>query len=110
MRIQAIFHNTVVADSTDTVVVEGNHYFPSDSLRTEFLQPSSTRTLCFWKGFASYYDLEVDGVVRPAAVWYYPRPSFLARRIRGRVAFGRGVEVRRIHEDAARSLPEEPLR
>ncbi len=107
MRMQAVFGNTVVADSVDTVVVEGNHYFPPDSLRQEHLRPSRTRTMCPWKGLASYYDVEVDGVASPNAAWYYPRPSFLVRRIKGRVAFRNGVEVRTVHDVAARSSPEE---
>jgi uncharacterized protein (DUF427 family) len=110
MRMQAVFNGTVVADSADTVVVEGNHYFPLDSRRQEYLRPSRTRTLCPWKGLASYYDVEVDGVASPNAAWYYPRPSFLARRIKGRVAFWNGVEVRTVQPDDARKLPEEPRR
>lgn len=99
MRMQAVFNGTVLADSEDTVVVEGNHYFPPESLRPEFLRQSRTRTVCPWKGLASYYDIEVDGVANPNAAWYYPRPSFLARRIRGRVAFWNGVEVRPVADE-----------
>ena len=97
MRMQAVFHNTVIADSADTVVVEGNHYFPPDSLQSEYVRPSRTRTLCPWKGLASYYDVEVDNVASRNAAWYYPRASFLARRIKGRVAFWNGVQVRAVH-------------
>lgn len=110
MRMQAVFNNTVVADSADTVVVEGNHYFPPVSLRPEYLRPSRTRTLCPWKGLASYYDVEVDGVTSPNAAWHYPRPSPLARRIKGRVAFWKGVEVRAVPADTAETLPEGPRR
>lgn len=101
MRVQAVFHDTVVAESADTVVVEGNHYFPPDSVRAEFLRPSATRTVCPWKGLASYYDVEVDGVAVANAGWSYPRPSFLARRIKGHVAFWNGVEVRVVEDSAA---------
>jgi uncharacterized protein (DUF427 family) len=94
MTMQAIFNGTVIAESDDTIVVEGNHYFPSDSLRAEYVQPSSTHTVCAWKGTASYYDVAVDGVTSKDAVWYYPNPSVLARRVKDRVAFWRGVEVR----------------
>ena len=99
MRMQAVFNGTVLADSENTVVVEGNHYFPPESLRAEFLRKSRTRTVCPWKGLASYYDIEVDGVANPNAAWFYPRPSFLARRIKGRVAFWNGVEVRPVTDE-----------
>jgi uncharacterized protein (DUF427 family) len=91
--MQAIFKGVVIAESDDTVVVEGNHYFPADSLRTEFVAASSTQTTCAWKGVASYYDVTVDGAVAKDAVWYYPEPSAAAREIQDRVAFWRGVEV-----------------
>lgn len=110
MRMQAVFAGTVIADSADTVVVEGNHYFPPGSLRGQYLRPSRSRTLCLWKGLASYYDVEVDGVASPNAAWYYPRPSFLARRVKGRIAFWNGVEVRAVYDDADGSLPEVPRR
>lgn len=93
MRMQAIFNGTVIAESDDTIVVEGNHYFPSDSLRTDYVEPSSTHTSCAWKGTASYYDVRVDDAGSKDAVWYYPKPSPLARRVKDRVAFWRGVEV-----------------
>jgi uncharacterized protein (DUF427 family) len=93
MRMQAIFNGTVIAESDDTVVVEGNHYFPIDSLRQDYVEPSSTHTVCAWKGTASYYDVRVDGEGSKDAVWYYPKPSPLARRVKDRVAFWRGVEV-----------------
>ena len=92
--MQAIFNGTVIAESDDTVVVEGNHYFPASSLRTEFVQPSDTHTVCGWKGVASYYDVQVDGVTSKDAVWYYPKPSVMARKVKDRVAFWKGVEVR----------------
>lgn len=110
MRMQAVFNDTVIADSADTVVVEGNHYFPPDSLLPEHLRPSRTRTLCPWKGLASYYDVEVDGVASRNGAWSYPRPSFLARRIKGRVTFWNGVQVRAVHDDVLRPSPDEPQR
>lgn len=93
MRMRAIFNDTVIAESDETVVVEGNHYFPDDSLRREYFTASSTRTVCPWKGFASYYTVNVDGVASADAAWYYPKPSPLARKIKGRVAFSGGVAV-----------------
>lgn len=94
MRMQAVFNDTVIAESEDTVVVEGNHYFPEGSLRNQFFTPSASHTLCPWKGLASYYTVSVDGVGSADAAWYYPKPSILARKVKGRVAFWQGVEVR----------------
>ena len=91
--MKAVWNGAVVAESDDTVVVEGNHYFPLESVRAEVLRPSSKSTTCPWKGEASYYSLEVDGKVNAAAAWYYPTPSPAAAQVRGRVAFWRGVEV-----------------
>ncbi|HJR90251.1 MAG TPA: DUF427 domain-containing protein [Aeromicrobium sp.] len=94
MTMQAVFNGAVIAESDDTVVVEGNHYFPAETLRAEYVQPSDTHTTCGWKGVASYYDVNVDGSVAKDAVWYYPTPFDAARQITDRVAFWRGVEVR----------------
>ena len=91
--MKAIWNNEVIAESDDTVVVEGNHYFPEESLRKEFISESSTNSYCPWKGTASYYTLEVNGNRNEDAVWYYPDPSDLAKGIRNRVAFWKGVEV-----------------
>jgi uncharacterized protein (DUF427 family) len=88
MRMQAVFNGTVIAESDDTVVIEGNHYFPEQSLRWEFFTASSTHTVCPWKGRASYYTVDVDGVASADSAWYYPNPSFLARRIRSRARSG----------------------
>ena len=93
MRMQAVFNGTVIAESDDTIVVEGNHYFPEASLRREYVEPSGTHTLCPWKGVASYYSVNVEGVASKDAVWYYPKPSVLARKVKDRVAFWHGVEV-----------------
>jgi uncharacterized protein (DUF427 family) len=91
--MKAIWKGTVIAESPDTVVVEGNHYFPADSLPQDLLQPSSTTTVCGWKGTANYYSLNVDGKVNTDAVWYYADPKPAAAEIKGRVAFWRGVQV-----------------
>lgn len=99
MRMQAVFNGTVIAESNQTKVVEGNHYFPPDSLKPEYFTRSRTRTVCPWKGLASYYTVEVDGVRNPDAAWCYPKPTLLARRIKGFVAFWNGVQVRPAAED-----------
>ncbi|MFN3265760.1 MAG: DUF427 domain-containing protein [Deinococcales bacterium] len=91
--MKAIWNNTVIAESPDTVVVEGNHYFLASSVNPEYLRPSSTHTTCPWKGVASYYTLEVDGKQNPDAAWYYPTPKDAAKQIAGRIAFWKGVQV-----------------
>jgi uncharacterized protein (DUF427 family) len=91
--MKAIWNNVVIADSDDTVVVEGNHYFPRASLKDEYLQPSATTSVCPWKGTASYYSLTANGAVNKDAVWYYPEPKAAAAQIRDRVAFWKGVKV-----------------
>ena len=90
---RAVWNNAVLAESDRTVVVEGNHYFPPESLRKEFFRPSATHTECGWKGTASYYDVVVGGQVNPDAAWYYPAPREAARQIAGHVAFWKGVRV-----------------
>ena len=90
---RAIWNNAVLAESDSTVVVEGNHYFPPDSVRREYFRPSQTHTVCSWKGTASYYDVEVGGQVNRDAAWYYPSPLDAARQIAGHVAFWKGVKV-----------------
>jgi uncharacterized protein (DUF427 family) len=89
----ASWNGTVVAESDDIVVVEGNRYFPRDAVRSEYLRPSDRTTVCPWKGTASYYSLAVDGEVNPDAAWYYPAPKDAAAEIADRVAFWRGVTV-----------------
>jgi len=91
--MKAIWKDTVIAQSHDTVVVEGNHYFPAQSLRQDLISPSSTHTTCGWKGLASYYTLTVEGESNPDAVWYYAEPKEAASQIKGRVAFWKGVKV-----------------
>lgn len=91
--MKALWNNIVIAESADTVVVEGNHYFPPDSVNADFLKPSATTTVCPWKGTANYYTLEVNGRSNPDAAWYYAEPKAAAKEIRGRVAFWKGVQV-----------------
>lgn len=91
--MKAVWNNMVIAESADTVVVEGNHYFPLTAVNTAFLKPSTTTTVCSWKGTANYYTLDVNGSTNPDAVWYYAEPKEAAKQIRGRVAFWKGVEV-----------------
>lgn len=91
--VKAIWNNQVIAESDATVVVEGNHYFPPESVRAEVLRPSDATTVCGWKGTAQYYDLVVDGQTNPAAAWYYAEPKEAAEQIRNRIAFWKGVRV-----------------
>ncbi len=91
--MRAIWTGAVIAESDDTVLVEGNHYFPPDALVEEHLRPSSKHTVCGWKGTASYYDVVVDGEVNRDAAWYYPETKAAASHIEGWVAFWRGVRV-----------------
>lgn len=91
--MRAIWNDTVLAESDDTVVVEGNHYFPADSLSREYFRLSDHHSVCPWKGTASYYDVVVGGEVNTQAAWYYPEPKEAAAQIGGRVAFWRGVDV-----------------
>lgn len=93
MRKQAIWNGTVLAESDDLVQVEGNHYFPKESLNAELFKESDTQTICPWKGTASYYNIEVAGQTNIDAAWYYPEPKIAAKEIAGRVAFWKGVEV-----------------
>jgi uncharacterized protein (DUF427 family) len=90
---KAIWNDEIIAESNDTVVIEGNHYFPRASLREDVLRPSDTHTVCPWKGRASYYTLEHGDRVTRDAVWYYPDPKPDAKSIRDRVAFWKGVKV-----------------
>jgi uncharacterized protein (DUF427 family) len=90
---KAFWKDALIAESDDTVVVEGNHYFPRDAINDEFLAPSDHHTVCGWKGTASYFDVTVDGEVNRNAAWYYADPEPAAEEVRGRVAFWRGVKV-----------------
>ena len=91
--MRAVWRDAVLAESDDTVVVEGNHYFPPDAIRAELFRPSDKHTTCPWKGVASYYDVVVGGEVNKDAAWYYPAPKDAAKQIEGHVAFWKGVKV-----------------
>ena len=91
--MKATWKDAVLAENADTVVVEGNHYFPVESINRAYFKESSTHTLCPWKGEASYYDVVVDGEINKHAAWHYPEPKEAAAAIKGRVAFWRGVRV-----------------
>lgn len=99
MTVRAIWNGAVLAESDNTQVVEGNHYFPPDSINWEYFQENSHHSICPWKGQASYYDLVVDGQVNRSAAWYYPTPSKAARQIRDYVAFWHGVKVQRVKDE-----------
>ena len=91
--MKAIWNSQVLAESDDTVVVEGNYYFPPESIKEEFFKESDTNTVCPWKGTASYYTISVDGKDNKDAAWYYPKASELAKNIEGHVAFWKGVTI-----------------
>lgn len=90
---KAIWNGATIAESEDTVMVEGNHYFPPDSVNRDYLQESQTQTTCPWKGEASYYHVMVNGELNADAAWYYPDPKSKASHIKDHVAFWHGVEV-----------------
>jgi uncharacterized protein (DUF427 family) len=90
---KATWNGMVIAESNATVEVEGNQYFPAESVKKEFLRESKTHTVCPWKGTASYYSLEVNGKTNPDAAWFYPETSEAAKNIKGYVAFWKGVSV-----------------
>jgi uncharacterized protein (DUF427 family) len=91
--MKATWKDAVLAESDDTVVVEGNHYFPRDSIRREHFRPSATHTTCHWKGQASYYDVVVGDALNKDAAWYYPNPKPEAASVKDRIAFWKGVRV-----------------
>ena len=91
--MKAIWNNETIAESDETIVVEGNHYFPADSVKQEFLQPSETHTVCGWKGTASYYDIAANGEINKDAAWYYPDAKDDAKNIENYVAFWKDVKV-----------------
>lgn len=90
---KAVWNNEVIAESDNTVMVEGNHYFPRESVKSEYLQDSSKTTMCPWKGTASYFTLQVNGDTNESAAWTYPEPKKKAENIRDHVAFWNGVTV-----------------
>ena len=91
--MKAIWNDTVIAESDKTTVIDGNHYFPVDSIKKEHFKDSDTHTTCHWKGEASYYNLEVNGETNADAAWYYPSASEMAKSIEGKVAFWKGVKI-----------------
>ena len=91
--MKAAWNNVILAQSDQTVVVEGNHYFPEGSLRKEFFVPSATHTVCPWKGTASYYTVQAGRETNPDAAWYYPEPKPGAEQVAGRVAFWKGIQI-----------------
>ena len=91
--MKAVWNGVVIAESDETIEVEGNHYFPPESIGREYFQDNSTHTTCPWKGKASYYDVVVSGETNTSAAWYYPEALEAANNIRGYVAFWNGVEV-----------------
>jgi uncharacterized protein (DUF427 family) len=93
MTVRALYNDHVIAESDDTVVVEGNHYFPAGDVNQSYLEDSTSHTTCPWKGEASYYSVIVDGDRAADAAWYYPEPKDAAKGIRDHVAFWRGVKV-----------------
>lgn len=91
--MKATWNGKVIAESDNTVVVEGNHYFPADSIKKEHFESADTTTVCGWKGTANYYTINVDGEKNVDAAWYYPEPMDAAKNIENHVAFWKGVEV-----------------
>lgn len=91
--MKAIWKNTVIAESNDTIIVENNHYFPAHAIHQQYFISSDSNTICPWKGTASYYSLLVDGEENKDAAWYYPDPKPAAQDIKNRIAFWKGVEV-----------------
>lgn len=90
---RALWNGTVLAEAEQTTIVEGNHYFPPESIVREHFSPSSTTSVCPWKGTASYLTVAADGQTNTDAAWFYPEPKEAASNIRGFVAFWKGVEV-----------------
>lgn len=90
---KAVWNGAVLAESDQTIMVEGNHYFPPETINAEYFRASTMHSSCHWKGLASYYDVAVDGKVNSNAAWYYPAPSEAAQQIGGYIAFWKGVEV-----------------
>jgi uncharacterized protein (DUF427 family) len=91
--MRATWKNVVLAESNNTIIVEGNHYFPPESIKKEYFRHSDTHTMCSWKGVASYYDIVVGSEVNRDAAWYYPETTEAAKHIRNYIGFWRGVEV-----------------
>ena len=94
--VTATWNDVVLAQSGDTITIEGNHYFPADAIAAEYFKKSSHTSTCPWKGTANYYDIEVDGQINKQAAWYYAEPKKAAEEIKGYVAFWKGVQVKEI--------------
>ena len=91
--MKALWNDQVIAESDDTVYVEGNHYFPMSAVRESFLEETDMTSVCSWKGIANYYNVVVDGLRVESAAWYFKEPTDAAKKISGRIAFWRGVQV-----------------
>ena len=91
--MKAIYNGEIIAQSDDTIVIEGNHYFPPNKKKNDFFKQSGTHSTCPWKGLASYYSIEVNGTTNNDAAWFYPDPSDKAKEIKGYVAFWKGVKI-----------------
>ncbi len=91
--MKALWNGKIIAESDDILKVEGNNYFPIESVKKNYLKNSDMQSVCPWKGKASYFSLEVDGKINKDAAWYYPEPKEAAKEIKGRVAFWKGVEI-----------------
>ena len=94
MIMQAIWNDVVIAESNDTVIVDGNHYFPFDSIKQEYFKKTELTTVCGWKGMANYYSVDVNGKTNKDCAWYYVEPNDAAMKIKGMVAFWNGVNVK----------------
>jgi uncharacterized protein (DUF427 family) len=92
--MKAVWKGRVIAESNHTVLLEGNHYFPEESVNMEYLEKSNSHTTCPWKGEASYYSIRVNESINPDSAWYYPHPSDLAKNIKGYMAFWKGVKIK----------------
>lgn len=92
--MKAIWNDTILAESNDTIVIEGNHYFPPEAVKKEYFKNSDTHSICPWKGKASYYTVEVEGKENKDAAWYYPDTKEMAKKFENYVAFWKGVEVK----------------
>ena len=91
--MKAVWNSEIIAESDQTIVVEGNHYFPPESIKEEYFSKTESHTACSWKGKASYYSLDVKGSINPNAAWYYPETKEKAKNIENYIAFWKGVEV-----------------
>jgi len=96
MKVRALFQDKVIAESENTIQIEGNHYFPPEDVNRDFLKQSDTNTFCPWKGTASYYSVEIEGDAAADAAWYYPDPKSAAEKIKDYVAFWKGVRVEEV--------------